>query len=176
MNKNEYLKRLGHGLSTLPPDERENVLEYYKDYIADAEDENTLDKIPSPEQAAQNILRESGMPLKTNKTNTAPLFKALFTVFFIIIGIPIVTMLYSIAVSLFIISGVLALSAVILLILASTIIISHAPTSLLCFGISLTAAGMSILTGMLAVFLIKLFNKAIAATFKFVYCGKKVNK
>lgn len=59
MNKYEFLEELEQLLYTISPEEKEEALQYYRDYFADAEIENEEEVIRSlgkPRQVAENIL------------------------------------------------------------------------------------------------------------------------
>ena len=58
MSKNEFLDRLFELLSDISPDEREEALTYYREYIEDAGLENEeaiLEEIGTPEEVASEI-------------------------------------------------------------------------------------------------------------------------
>jgi uncharacterized membrane protein len=57
MGKAEYLKQLSHRLRGLPESERQDALEYYDGYIADAESEEAaIKQLGTPGETAANIL------------------------------------------------------------------------------------------------------------------------
>ena len=61
MNKAEFLSALWRALSGLPPEERQNAMQYYEDYLADAGPEHETEAIAglgSPEAVAQAILND----------------------------------------------------------------------------------------------------------------------
>lgn len=61
MNKQEFLEALRQALSGLPEEERQNALQYYEDYFADAGEENEAQAIAdlgSPEAVAQAIVND----------------------------------------------------------------------------------------------------------------------
>ena len=61
MNKNEFLKRLDSRLMGMPKEDREDAINYYKEYFIDAGVEDNQDVIPivgTPEKAARKIIDE----------------------------------------------------------------------------------------------------------------------
>lgn len=59
MNKIEYLKKLENLIQALPEEERKEALEYYKDYLDEAEDEKkAIEELGSPEELASSILEK----------------------------------------------------------------------------------------------------------------------
>ena len=68
MSKNEFLNQLSILLSDVSPEEREEVLAYYREYIEDAgleNEESILEELGTPESVAAEI--KSGMLNKTNQ-------------------------------------------------------------------------------------------------------------
>ena len=63
MNKASFLQKLRELLSGIPSAEAEEALDYYRDYFADAGEENeakVIEELGSPEKVAANILRDLG--------------------------------------------------------------------------------------------------------------------
>lgn len=59
MEINEYLHRLGQKLSSLPMQERQDALEYYENYLSDADDPNTaMASLGTPGEVAADILAD----------------------------------------------------------------------------------------------------------------------
>lgn len=62
MNKQEYLSKLDKALGALSPDDRENAIRFYDEYIADSGEDETLDTVlktlGTPEQLANKIIAE----------------------------------------------------------------------------------------------------------------------
>lgn len=61
MNKNEFLKRLDSRLMGMPKEDREDAINYYKEYFIDAGVEDNQDVIPivgTPDKAARKIIDE----------------------------------------------------------------------------------------------------------------------
>lgn len=63
MNREQFLLRLSELLATVPEAEREEMLQYYRDYFEDAGAENeaeVLRTLGSPEAVAQGLLKDLG--------------------------------------------------------------------------------------------------------------------
>lgn len=61
MNRQEFIKILNDSLSSMPADERENAVNYYEEFLNEAEDdEAAISKLGDPKSIAQQIIRESG--------------------------------------------------------------------------------------------------------------------
>ncbi len=61
MNKTEFMRRLDVLLVGLPIHEREEALQYYEDYFADAGEENeqsVIESLGTPEKVAENIKKD----------------------------------------------------------------------------------------------------------------------
>ena len=72
MNKTEFLNQLASQLSDISPEEREEALSYYREYIEDAGLENEealLDELGSPQKVASDIKKDIFQ--KTTYTNDA---------------------------------------------------------------------------------------------------------
>lgn len=74
MNKDAFLAQLSGLLADISPEEREEALDYYKEYIEDAGYENeaaVLDELGSPTEVAAEI--KSGLSNKNSQGNSSPL-------------------------------------------------------------------------------------------------------
>lgn len=61
MNPNEFLRQLEYELRSLSAEERDNAIQYYRDYLADADDvQAALESLGSPKQVAADILSQFG--------------------------------------------------------------------------------------------------------------------
>lgn len=61
MSREEFLRQLEQELRTLSVDERKSAMQYYQDYLNEAEDiESALRSLGSPQAVAADILREFG--------------------------------------------------------------------------------------------------------------------
>lgn len=57
MTKQEYLQQLAHQLAKLPQHERDAIVEYYTEYLDDAEDEQTaMQKLGTPREVALSAM------------------------------------------------------------------------------------------------------------------------
>ena len=62
MSKNEFLERLRKNLASLSIEERENAVRYYEEFFDECEnDEVAAQQLGSPEEIAQQILKENGI-------------------------------------------------------------------------------------------------------------------
>ena len=62
MTRDEFLQALRRELSPLSPEERDAAVNYYEEFLADAEDEGVaIEKLGSPPLIAQRILQENGV-------------------------------------------------------------------------------------------------------------------
>lgn len=61
MTAEEFLRQLEQGLSGLQKDERDNAMEYYREYFMESENEQeAVERLGSPQSAAQRIISEIG--------------------------------------------------------------------------------------------------------------------
>ena len=70
MNKEEFLQRLKNLLSGIPAAEAEEAMAYYRDYFADAGEENearVIEELGSPEKVADNIRKDLGYPTENHQ-------------------------------------------------------------------------------------------------------------
>lgn len=59
MKKEQYLKRIKNGIQSLTIDEQNEALQYYSDYLDDADDvEKAMEELGSPEEVAQQIIEK----------------------------------------------------------------------------------------------------------------------
>ena len=57
MNRQEFMSRLERCLADIPPGELEEAMQYYRDYLDDAgeQEQEALDALGTPEQVAESI-------------------------------------------------------------------------------------------------------------------------
>jgi uncharacterized membrane protein len=81
MNRETFLRQLEYELRTLSAEERENAMQYYRDYLNEAEDvQAALDALGSPERVAADILREFGsVPAVSSRTKQTGGLRSWFT-------------------------------------------------------------------------------------------------
>ncbi len=61
MTKEEFLRQLAYELRALSKEERDSAMQYYRDYLNDADDvDAALNNLGSPQRVAADILREVG--------------------------------------------------------------------------------------------------------------------
>lgn len=101
MKKQEFLAALRQALSGLPPEERDNVMQYYEDYFLDAEgesEEEVIRGLGDPQKIADDILREyrelqpHAEPARTRK-GISPWLLLVLVLIAIPIGVPLLAVL-----------------------------------------------------------------------------------
>ena len=61
MNKYEFLNILSKSLKNVPKEERDNAINFYEEYFADAKDEQeAINSLPHPKKIAVKIIMETG--------------------------------------------------------------------------------------------------------------------
>ena len=76
MTRDEFLQALRRELSPLSPEERDAAVNYYEEFLADAEDEGVaIEKLGSPLLIAQRILQENGVAVPVQAPERAPAAK-----------------------------------------------------------------------------------------------------
>ena len=72
MTKKEFLSRLKSCLSPLSQEERDNAVRYYEEFFEDCEsEEEALKQLGSPEEIANQILKENGINTENKATDKA---------------------------------------------------------------------------------------------------------
>lgn len=92
--KNDYLFRLREQLKKLPPDELDDAMGYYDEYLSEAEREGTLDRklasLGSPREAALNILKDKAYKeIEVSPPSASKGFKAVWLTILGIFASPI---------------------------------------------------------------------------------------
>lgn len=136
MNKQEFLEALRQALSGLPDEERQNALQYYEDYFADAGEENEAQAIAdlgSPEAVAQAIINDyrelaatsggassssggpgASVPGPPRKKGVSPWVLLILVLLAIPLGVPLLAAAFSLIVGFF--TVVLAIALVVVLV------------------------------------------------------------
>lgn len=107
MTSEEFLDRLRHLLRSLPPDDRQEALSYYEEYLADSPDpEAAMTELGSPAEVAAKILGE----YVTDQTKSAKpkkglplLWAVVLAVFAVPVGVPVAAALGVVAIALVIV-------------------------------------------------------------------------
>lgn len=99
MNKEEFLKVLGEGLSALSRSERENIVSYYRGYIEDAGDEGeAIAQLGDPQAMAKRLISEMPDAPKREKS----LGGRVWTVIVYVLASPFLLALGAVALALYI--------------------------------------------------------------------------
>lgn len=116
MNREQFLARLGSRLKRLPPEDREDALEYYKEYLDDAGPENeaaTISAWGTPEQVASQILADyavkQGDGKPTAKRGLSTAWTVVLAIFASPIAVPVAAAIFCVMLAL-----IVAVAAVIL--------------------------------------------------------------
>ena len=115
MDKVQYMQRLKKKLSTLPPDEYQNAVQYYEEYFDEAGPENeqqVIDELGTPEKVASVIKATHAVQDMEKSDRSAK--KSLKTIFIVILAIFASPVAIPIAIAVFaiILSVVIVLLAV----------------------------------------------------------------
>lgn len=155
MTTQEYCAQLERALSPMPPEERQETIRYYLEFLEEASDEERA-KLGTPEELAQRILQENGispqpqpqpqMPPQKKSGNAGKII-ALAATFYI--WLPLLLAWYIILLSVIIVIACIPISfAATLLggILYFVLMLFYdIPTALLLLGMGVFSAGVLIL-------------------------------
>lgn len=148
MNKEQFMLQLREELRRLPPDEVDNALEYYEEYLAEAGPENeaaTIASWGSPAKIASKISTQYEMKQvianKSDKKGLSAIWVVILAIFASPIAIPVAAALAMV---------VLALAIVVIALVASLgiVALSFAFSGLIC-----VAAGISMIASSFPTFL-----------------------
>ncbi|MBD1373444.1 DUF1700 domain-containing protein [Hazenella sp. IB182357] len=126
MNKDQFLQKLDTLIKVLPPDERQDILQDYKEYFllgteAGKTEEQIASSLGSPNQIAKDLLASYHVDQAANKATSRNIMRALWSViglsflnFFIILG-PVIV-LFGIVFSGWLLSFVLCITPLLALI------------------------------------------------------------
>ena len=132
MNKVRFMAELERLLRGLPADEREDALNYYREYIEDAgfsEIDDVTDKLGTPKQVARSILGEAvdkQVKVQKEKTNVKNSASVMWRIILCICMAPIAIPLVIIAVILFVVF---------------TVVIFAIDIAMICTGVAVALAG-----------------------------------
>ncbi len=192
MTKTEYMEQLQKKLKKLPKEDYLKAIEYYEEYFAEAGEDNeahAIEDLGSPQEAADNIIREFAIDNVQDDTRKKDVRKGLRGVWIVILAIfaspialpliiTIAALLFSAIVVVFAllfafsITGIaLLLTSVLSLIGAISMLIRDLPAALICFGISLCSLGIGALMVYGSYWVLKRFLNGIIVAF-----GKKFAK
>lgn len=195
MKKEEFLSQLEKKLSKLPKEDREEALDYYREYLEDAgeeQEETIISKLGSPDAIANNIISECAQ--KSVSKNPETVKGSMNAVWLVILGILASPVAFPIAFA--VIALIFALCFTVLAIIGSLFLCSicciaagisgiivgfaamfiHFPTGLFILGISLMLSGVAVFITWASVQLCRLLFTGIAHLFKGMVKGGKKNE
>lgn len=104
MSREEFLRQLEQELHALSQEEKNNAMQFYRDYLYDADDvEEAINNLGSPQKVAADILRELGaVPAQVQSSKNERLFsnldrgqKFLLTALIVIAAVSIIPAVFS---------------------------------------------------------------------------------
>lgn len=161
MNKFDFLNKLNNKLSSILPEERKEIIDYYTEYFIEAgehNEENVIKELGNPVVIANQYLSE--LAIKESKENPVSIRKGLSAFWIIIlgifalpIGVPLVASLAfalvisaaSIVLSLYISSITIIIAGIFLVFISMFILPIGFPTGILTMGIGGVLVGLGIL-------------------------------
>ncbi len=167
MNKAEFLRKLKAELSKLPKEELEDVIQYYTEYIEDAEDEQkAIAELGNPHKIATQIkadyavkqLDDDGINLKKKNKGIVAFWFVILGIFAAPVALPIAIAGGAVAFAFFVVVIAIAISLLICIaaffgcgifaIIAgiATLFVNFA-NSIIAIGIGFVAIGLSLLVG-----------------------------
>ncbi|MGN0152046.1 MAG: DUF1700 domain-containing protein [Wujia sp.] len=167
MNREKYLDELEKYLSRLSAEERQNAMDYYREYTAELEEsgEDILVKLGTPQELANSIMGEQALrdlddPKGGTRGRIGGFGLALLVIFALPIGLPLAIAVAAVALAILIvvIAVVFALAASVAAILATGIVsviasvvlwITAPVTGLFFTGVGMFMVGFSLIGGWL---------------------------
>lgn len=190
MTTSEYMKELSKHLRKLPKEEKEEALQYYTDYFADAGPANAeavMKELGTPKDIAKQVILECAM--KNTDTQNSSAKKSLSTLWIVLLAIAItfspialmcilviIFVVFAIFITLFftMLSGVIAAFASILWLVFGIILATeHLGNGLFLAGTGAIACGLSILLTLATAKISKLLLSLITKLFRKLIKGGK---
>lgn len=180
MDKQTFLRRLEEGLRQLPPEEREDILSYHREYFQEAgpeQEAKVIQELGDPALLARRLVSEYGeqpaasapppsQPEAPKKKRGAGILVAILAVLASPIALPLAAALAAVAVALMaVIVGVLA-AGIVLVALGFSSLALYPPAALVVLGAGLFCCGLGLLGVMPAVCLIQSMFRGIASLFR----------
>lgn len=195
MDKQTFLRRLEEGLRQLPPEEREDILAYHREYFQDAGPEKeakVIQELGDPDLLARRLLSEYGeqppasppppppsqpQPEAPKKKRPSGVLVAILAVLAAPIALPLAAALGAVAIALAVaaLSVALALMAVIvgvlvtgfaLVALGFSTLLLYPPAALVVLGAGLVCCGLGLFGVMPVVRLIQAMFRGVASLFR----------
>lgn len=200
MDKQTFLRRLEEGLRQLPPEEREDILAYHREYFQDAgpeQEAKVIQELGDPDLLARRLLSEYGEqppaspPPPSQPQAEAPKKKgasgvlvAILAVLAAPIALPLAAALGAVAIALAVaaLSVALALIAVIVGVLVTGIalvalgfstLLLYPPAALVVLGAGLVCCGLGLFGVMPVVLLIQAMFRGVANLFRKAFSRRK---
>ena len=202
MDKQTFLRRLEEGLRQLPPEEREDILAYHREYFQDAgpeQEAKVIQELGDPDLLARRLLSEYGeqppasppppppsqpQPEAPKKKRPSGVLVAILAVLAAPIALPLAAALGAVAIALAVaaLSVALALMAVIvgvlvtgfaLVALGFSALLLYPPAALVVLGAGLVCCGLGLFGVMPVVRLIQVMFRGLASLFRKAFSRRK---
>ena len=193
MDKQTFLRRLEEGLRQLPPEEREDILAYHREYFQDAgpeQEAKVIQELGDPDLLARRLLSEYGeqppasppppsqpQPEAPKKKRPSGVLVAILAVLAAPIALPLAAALGAVAIALAVaaLSVALVLMAVIvgvlvtgfaLVALGFSALLLYPPAALVVLGAGLVCCGLGLFGVMPVILLIQAMFRGLASLFR----------
>lgn len=202
MDKQTFLRRLEEGLRQLPPEEREDILAYHREYFQDAgpeQEAKVIQELGDPDLLARRLLSEYGeqppasppppppsqpQPEAPKKKRPSGVLVAILAVLAAPIALPLAAALGAVAIALAVaaLSVALALMAVIvgvlvtgfaLVALGFSALALYPPAALVVLGAGLVCCGLGLFGVMPVILLIQAMFRGLANLFRKAFFRRK---
>lgn len=202
MDKQTFLRRLEEGLRQLPPEEREDILAYHREYFQDAgpeQEAKVIQELGDPDLLARRLLSEYGeqppasppppppsqpQPEAPKKKRPSGVLVAILAVLAAPIALPLAAALGAVAIALAVaaLSVALALMAVIVGVLVTGIALValgvsalalYPPAALVVLGAGLVCCGLGLFGVMPVIRLIQAMFRGLANLFRKAFFRRK---
>lgn len=200
MDKQTFLRRLEEGLRQLPPEEREDILAYHREYFQDAgpeQEAKVIQELGDPDLLARRLLSEYGeqppasppppsqpQPEAPKKKRPSGVLVAILAVLAAPIALPLAAALGAVAIALAVaaLSVALVLMAVIVGVLVTGIalvalgfstLLLYPPAALVVLGAGLVCCGLGLFGVMPVIRLIQAMFRGLANLFRKAFFRRK---
>lgn len=200
MDKQTFLRRLEEGLRQLPPEEREDILAYHREYFQDAgpeQEAKVIQELGDPDLLARRLLSEYGeqppasppppsqpQPEAPKKKRPSGVLVAILAVLAAPIALPLAAALGAVAIALAVaaLSVALVLMAVIvgvlvtgfaLVALGFSALLLYPPAALVVLGAGLVCCGLGLFGVMPVILLIQAMFRGLASLFRKAFSRRK---
>lgn len=200
MDKQTFLRRLEEGLRQLPPEEREDILAYHREYFQDAgpeQEAKVIQELGDPDLLARRLLSEYGeqppasppppsqpQPEAPKRKRPSGVLVAILAVLAAPIALPLAAALGAVAIALAVaaLSVALVLMAVIVGVLVTGIalvalgfsaLLLYPPAALVVLGAGLVCCGLGLFGVMPVILLIQAMFRGLANLFRKAFSRRK---